>query len=207
MFNFKPKDNLFFELFTEGAQITHNSAKELRKLMDSLSNPDETLEAISKLENVGDTVTHRLIEYTKKMFITPLDREDIFNISKEIDNVTDNIDSAAHRFIMYNVQAPTEEAIKIIDKLVAATEDLVAIISQLKTLNKNDDMLEKIIEINTLENESDVLYRDAITKLFKDPEDLLYVIKWKDLYKYLEDSVDCCEKLANEIRGVVMKYA
>jgi predicted phosphate transport protein (TIGR00153 family) len=141
------------------------------------------------------------------MFITPLDREDIFNITKCIDNVTDDIEAVAHRFYMYSVNEPTSEAVAIIDMLIKATEDLVTVVSQLKTLNKSDLMVQKIIEVNRIENEADQIYRKAVKKLFDNPTDVLYTVKWKELYKYIEDAMDSCEKLANEIRGVVMKYA
>jgi predicted phosphate transport protein (TIGR00153 family) len=207
MFNIKPKDKMFFDLFSEGVRISNESAKELRALMDVLNKPDEKLKKLSDLEHDGDTVTHKLLEHTKKMFITPLDREDIVSITREIDNVTDNIEAAAHRFYMYNLQEATPESMEILDKLVAATEALIVIISELVTLNKSELLLEKIIHVNTLENEADQIYRKAIRGLFSNVEDVLHVMKWKDIYKYLEDSMDACEKLANEVRGVVMKYA
>ena len=207
MFNFKPKDNLFFELFSKGAEIFNTSAKELKLLMNELDNPKVRLDKLVKLEHEGDLVTHELIEYTKKMFITPLDREDIFNITKGIDNITDGIESTAHLFYMYNVTSITPEAIELVDKLVAVTTDLVKVISELKHLSKSTLLIEKIIDVNTLENEADLIYRKAMRNLFENPEDLLFVMKWKDLYHHLEDSIDACETLANEIRGVAMKYA
>ncbi len=207
MFNFKPKDYLFFELFISGSKIINNSANELRLLMDNLTKPEPILEKLTVLEHEGDSITHKLIEHTKKMFITPLDREDIFRITKDIDNVTNKIEAAAHKFYIYSIETPTPEAVEIVDKLVTATEDLITIISELKTMDKSKIMLEKIIKVNVIENEADLIYRKAVKNLFDNSTDVLYVIKWKDLYKYLEDSIDACEKLANEIRGVVMKYA
>lgn len=207
MFNFKPKDDLFFELFISGSKIINSSATELRLLMNNLQNPEEILEKLTALEHEGDSITHKLIEHTKKMFITPLDREDIFRITKDIDNVTNRIEAAAHKFYSYNIDIPTPETVEIIDKIVTATEELIIIISELKTLNKSKIMLEKIIKVNVLENEADLIYRKAVKKLFDNADDVLYVMKWKDLYKYLEDSMDACERLANEVRGVVMKYA
>jgi len=207
MFNFKPKDNLFFELFSKGAEIFNTSAKELQLLMNELDNPNARLDKLAKLEHEGDVITHELIEYTKKMFITPLDREDIFNITKGIDNITDGIESTAHLFYMYNVTSATPEAIELVNKLMAVTTDLVMVISELKNLSKSTILTKKIIDVNTLENEADLIYRKAMRKLFENPDDLLFVIKWKNLYHHLEDSIDACETLANEIRGVAMKYA
>lgn len=207
MFNFKPKDDVFFNLFSEGAEITHLAAKELKALMSELESPKERLEKLTDLEHRGDKVTHQLIEHTKKMFITPLDREDIFSITKFIDDITDDIESTACRFYMYKVTTPTPEALQIVDKLVDATKELVVVISELKAHKNSKIMIDKIIDINQIENDADLIYRKAIRKLFDNPEDLLNTIKWKDLYKYLEDSIDACETLANEIRGVVMKYA
>jgi len=207
MLNFKPQDNVFFEPFSKGAEIFNNSAAQLNILMTELDNPKARLDKLVKLEHEGDLVTHELIEYTKKMFITPLDREDIFNITKGIDNITDSIESTAHLFYMYNVTEATQEAFELVDKLMAVTADLVEVIKELKFLRKSTILVKKIIDINTLENEADLIYRKAMRKLFEKPEDFLFVMKWKDLYHSLEDSIDACETLANEIRGVGMKYA
>ena len=207
MFNFKPKDNLFFELFSKGAEIFSTSAKELQLLMNELDNPKARLDKLVKLEHEGDLVTHELIEHTKKMFITPLDREDIFNITKGIDNITDGIESTAHLFYMYNMTSATPEAIELVDKLVDVTSDLVNVISELTFLSKSTILMDNIIHINIIENEADLIYRKAMRNLFEKPEDLLFVMQWKDLYHNLENGIDACETLANEIRGVVMKYA
>jgi predicted phosphate transport protein (TIGR00153 family) len=207
MFNLKPKDNVFFELFSRGAEIFNTSAKELKLIMNELDNPEARLDKLLKLEHEGDLVTHELIEYTKKMFITPLDREDIFNITKGIDNITDGIESTANLFYMYNVTSATPEAIELVDNLVTVTSDLVTVISELKSLSKSTLLMKKIIEINIIENEADLIYRKAMRNLFENPEDLLSVMKWKDLYHNLENGIDACEALANEIRGVVLKYA
>jgi len=207
MFNFKPKDKVFFELFSKGAQIFNNSANELKLLLNELDNPNERLDRLVSLEHEGDLVTHELIEYTKKMFITPLDREDIFNITKGIDNITDGIESTAHLFYMYNVTSATPEAIELVDKLMAVTSDLVIVVSELGNLSKSTIIVKKIIDVNTLENEADLIYRKAMRKLFENPDDILSVLKWKDLYHHLENTIDACETLANEIRGVGMKYA
>ncbi|HEY8891956.1 MAG TPA: DUF47 family protein [Clostridium sp.] len=207
MFNFKPKDKVFFELFSKGADVFNDSAKELQFLMNELDNPTGRLDKLVNLEHEGDVITHELIEYTKKMFITPLDREDIFNITKGIDTITDNIESTANLFYMYNVTTATPESIELVDKLITVTSVLVNVISELKYLSKSTILVKKIIEVNTIENEADLIYRKAMRKLFKNPEDILTVLKWKDLYQHLEDSIDACETLANEIRGVGMKYA
>lgn len=207
MFSIKPKDEKFFELFTKGIQISSSAAKELRALMDELSSPDKRLANLTKLEHEGDTIAHNLMDYTNKMFITPLDREDIFSITREIDNVTDDIDATGHRFYMYYIDKPTNEAIALLDNLVIATEELVSIVAELKTLHKSSAMIDKIIHVNTIENEADQIYRRAIRSLFENPSDVLFVTKWTHIYKYIEDSIDACEKLANEIWGVVAKYA
>jgi predicted phosphate transport protein (TIGR00153 family) len=206
MFNFKPKDDMFFQLFSKGIEISNAAAKGLRQLMKEFDNPKQRLEELTKLEHQGDQITHDLVEHTKKMFITPLDREDIYNITKCIDRITDNIESTAYRFFMYNITKPTDETILMLDKLVEATDELVIAISQMKTL-KSDLMLQKIIDVNKIENDADLIYRKAVKKLFDNPDDLLGIVKWKDIYKYLEDGIDSCEMLANELQGVVMKYA
>ena len=74
-------------------------------------------------------------------------------------------------------------------------------------LKKNSIVMEQIIEVNRIENEGDVVYRKALSTLFREEKDPIELIKWKHLYEQIEESIDCCENVANILEGVVMKYA
>jgi hypothetical protein len=78
---------------------------------------------------------------------------------------------------------------------------------ELKNMKKSKVLAEKIIEINRLEDEGDNIFRNAIAKLFVIEKDPLEVIKWKEIYEYLENTLDACEDVANIVEGVVMKHA
>jgi uncharacterized protein Yka (UPF0111/DUF47 family) len=78
---------------------------------------------------------------------------------------------------------------------------------QLRNLKDRDAILRACMEINRCENEGDTLLRRAVARLFQDSKDPLLVIKWKDIYEFIEDAIDRCEDVANVVEGVALEYA
>ena len=142
-------------------------------------------------------------------FVTPIDREDIYDITKRMDDIIDNIESILHRFIMFNISESSEEAKIFADFLIKATEEIVALMGLLSGMNKNvKEISDRIIAVNRIENEADVFFREVVGKLFRNESlGALEVIKWKDVYQMYENAIDACEAVVNIIGGVVMKNA
>lgn len=207
MFGVSSKEELFFTLFVESIQCAHKAAENLEKLMNNYQDINEQIKVIEEIEHEGDKCVHRIIHQLNKSFITPIDREDIFLIAKELDNITDYIESTAHRFRMLNVKTVKEDAKKMATLIVQCTKELKDIIANLKHMKKNSSLREKIIEINRIENVGDEIFRDAITSLFACEKDPIEVIKWKEIFEYLENTLDACEDVANSAEGVIMKNA
>jgi predicted phosphate transport protein (TIGR00153 family) len=163
---------------------------------------------IHDVEHEGDELVHRLMERLNKSFITPLDREDIYELTSRLDDVLDYVDAVAKRLVTFKVSVPTHHAIELGRIIVRGAEETAAGIALLRDLSQADAIIRQCAKINQLENDADQVMRDALNELFnggtKDP---MEVIKWKDLYEHLEVATDKCEDVANIIEAVLVKYS
>lgn len=207
MFRITRKEEIFFDMFIETTQNSCKAAELLVDLMNQYTNVNEKIKVIEEVEHEGDQQVHKILEQLNKSFITPIDREDIHLIAKELDNITDYIESTAHRFQMFNVLSIREEAIKLAELAVVCTKELKEVMVELKNMKRSKLLKTKVIEVNRIENEGDDIYRTAMTNLFKNEKDAIEVIKWKEILEYLENTLDACEDVANIVEGVVMKHA
>ncbi len=207
MFRISSKEGLFFDLFIESVQASCLAAEKLETLMDNYTNIDEQIKFIEEVEHEGDRHVHRILEQLNKSFITPIDREDIYLIAKELDNITDSIESTAHRFRMLNVKVIRDDAKQLGKLIVQCTQELKHLMSELKNMKKSCSLQEKVIEVNRIEDVGDEIFRNAITGLFASEKDPIEVIKWKEIFEYLENTLDACEDVANIAEGIIMKHA
>ena len=205
MINLNPKEDKFYKMFILAAKNVNEAANILRQTMDNLQQKETNACEVERLEHKGDKMVHSIIQELNKSFITPIDREDIYAIAKEMDDILDSIDSTIHRFIMFNIDEITEEAKMLSNFIVDSTNEIIGIMSELKNMKKSNDIMEKIIYVNKIENDGDTYFRQAIKDLFDNHTDVLKIIKWREIYQFLEDTIDSCEKVANIIEGVVMK--
>lgn len=207
MFRITRKEEIFFDMFVETVENSCKAAKMLVDLMKEYTNVNSKIKAIEDVEHECDQYVHKILAQLNKSFITPIDREDIFLIAKELDNITDYVESTAHRFKMFNVTTVREEAIKLAELAVVCTNELKDVMLELKNMKRSKTLKEKVIEVNRIENEADEIYRSAMANLFTNEKDAIEVIKWKEIYEYLENTLDACEDVANIVEGVVMKHA
>lgn len=207
MFRISSKEGLFFDLFIESVQASCLAAEKLESLMDNYTNIEEQINFIEQIEHEGDHHVHRILEQLNKSFITPIDREDIYLIAKELDNITDSIESTAHRFRMLNVTSIRDDAKRLASLIVQCTKELKYLMSDLKNMKRSCTLQEKVIEVNRIENVGDDIFRNAITGLFASEKDPIELIKWKEIFEYLENTLDACEEVANIAEGIIMKHA
>ncbi|MBZ9693123.1 DUF47 domain-containing protein [Clostridium botulinum] len=208
MLNFNCKEDKFYQMLLKSAEIVNEAAIELRKSLECLDKREIQVKNTSELENIGDELVRTLIKELNDAFITPIDREDIYEIIKEMDNILDSINSTVHRFIMFDITESTEELREICNMLVQATEELVVLMSELKIHGcKSKSINTKIMNISKTESEADKIFRKTVQQLFKYEENPIAIMKWKEIYQILEDTVDNCEKVANIVERVVIKNA
>lgn len=165
----------------------------------------EQAKQIKKIEHDGDTITHNIIKKLDQTFITPIDREDIHQLASAIDDVLDLIEAVADRIVIFKIQKSTPAAQKMAEILEKSTEEIAKGIAALE--NMSSEIIDKYcVEVDRLENEADRASRDAIAGLFENEKNPIEVIKWKEIYEFLEDATDCCEDVADILESVVLKH-
>lgn len=199
-----PRDEKYFEMFNLMSAHLVQGALTLRKLFVDFENQQDYANQIKNCEHQCDDLTHSIVTKLNRSFITPIDREDIYDLAGALDDVLDLIDATSSRTIIYNVEASTPPAIKLANVLYQAVEEVAKAV---RTLGTKDSATPHFIEIHRLENEGDVLYREAVAHLFESATDPVYVIKWKELYEVLEKAIDKCEDAANVIEAIALKNA
>lgn len=204
---FMPREENFFVLFDQSADLIVEGAKEFRDMLDDLENLERRTKKIKDIEHKADKVTHATVQLLFKTFITPLDREHIYSLITKMDDILDFIEAASERMFLYDIRKNTPEMIALADICIKCSHDIKIMISGLNQMKKPEEMMKKCIEINSLENEADHVLRSAIARLFKEEPDTRNLIKYKEIYELLETVTDRCEDVANIVEGIVLEYS
>lgn len=195
----------FFDLFSESAENLRMAAELLQDLIGDYRDVELKAQRIADREHEGDEVTHAIIRLLNTTFVTPMDREDIYQLATALDDVLDAIEAVSDLFVLHRIESPLPEMKAQIDVLVLAavqTEQALAALPKMKR-----ERLEPYwIEINRLENEGDQLYRRAIADLFSGEHRAMDVLKWKEVIENLEEALDGLENVANIIESTVLKH-
>lgn len=208
MFNFKKKDNEFFELFVDSAGYFRDCAVEMSKVMEDYKQAENKMKEIIDLEHRADEINDRIIDKLNQTFITPIDREDIYALANCLDDGVDFCQGTIQRVVLYHAGQPRTGAVELSQLLIEATGELVRAFELLQDIKKhNKEILDITRRISKLESEGDRVYRRDVAQLFESCISPIEVIKWKEILEYLENTLDHCEDIADLLRGVVMKYA
>lgn len=201
-FRLLPKDVRFFDLFTADGENLHAAAHALHEMVTDFDRLDERVTEIQRLEKVGDDIDRQITRRMEDAFVTPFDREDIHELTVRLDDVVDGIQATAETFIIYGIDRPTEEARELSRILAAQSVELLAALRKLDGLKDLDSHLELV---HDLEHEADGVSRAAVARLFRDQLDTLDVLKWRDLYRELENAIDAAEDAAEAIERMFHK--
>jgi predicted phosphate transport protein (TIGR00153 family) len=202
-FRLIPREEKFYDDFKAMADELRRGAR-LLEAMFAVDPPlADKAHEIKEVEHKCDFLTHEIIQRLNKTFVTPIDREDIHELAKTLDDVMDAIDNAASLVPLYKI-----------DKVRPGARELTRIIIQqcdeirvaVEALEQRKGVLERAIEINRLENEADRIHMNAISQLFDEETNPIVVLKWKELYDLLEEATDACEDVANLLENVVVKH-
>lgn len=197
-----PKEHDYFRMFSELAANLDAAAQLLVKFMND-GDRQSIAAAILEHEHVGDKIVHDIVRRLNKSFITPIDREDIYNLVATADEILDSIEEAAGLMIIYRVGEATDYARRQAEVIAKATPILRECMDNLE---KPKGLDERIIAVNSLENDGDRIEREAIASLFEGDTKCTDIIKWKDIYETLESAIDECEHVANVIESIVLKH-
>jgi len=201
-FSLLPRDRTFFDLFIQAGQNTLHAARLLDEMMNTWPDSGSLSREIVIAEQEGDRITHEIIKRLNSTFVTPIDREDIYGLATQMDDIVDFTEEAADFLGLYKIEAPMEQAQALTKVLVACCEQLAM---GLEGLPSFKDLDKYWIEIHRLENDGDRISRDAVASLFSNGIDPMVVIRWKDMFAVLEEAIDATETAAQILEGIVIK--
>jgi predicted phosphate transport protein (TIGR00153 family) len=200
-----PRTTEFYILFAKAGANALEAARKTEERFRTYPNATVTQEDVKAIEHEGDRITHDIIQLLNTQYVTPFDREDIYELVTAIDDVVDLIEEASDLIELYGVDSATRYAVRQCEIIVSAVECLERGLAGLKALGGLQPIL---VELKSYEDEGDRVAREAIAALFQDPRiDPLIVIRWKDIYEALEGAVDACETAANVLGNIVVKNA
>ncbi len=195
-FRLLPKDVKFFGLFIEDGENLELAAGRLLEMVERFDRLDERVTEIQALEKRGDEIDREINRRLEDAFVTPFDREDIHELTVRLDDVLDGIQAIAETLVIYDVTRPTDESRRLAAIIAEQSVELIAALRGLDGLKGLEPHLKAV---HDLEHEADGLSRAAVARLFREAGDPLEVIKWRDLYAALEDTIDAAEDAAEAI--------
>jgi uncharacterized protein len=201
-FSLVPRDRVFFDLFIEAGRNSLRAAQLLDRMMTDWPDDAGLARDVLKAEQEGDRITHDIFQRLNSTFVTPIDREDIYGLATQLDDIVDYTEEAADFLGLYKIEAPMEQAQALTKVLVGACGQLAEALEHLREFRGLDKYW---IEIHRLENEGDRISRDAVASLFSDGIDPMVVIRWKDIFAVLERAIDSTETAAHTLAGIVIK--
>jgi predicted phosphate transport protein (TIGR00153 family) len=197
-----PKDDKYFTLLSEMATHVSRGGSLFAKVFQDYASHVAYAEQIKQIEvecdDLGATITRRL----NSSFITPIDREDIYLLVTELDDVIDMLNDLARRLDIYDVSEPRPDAAEIAALLSRATAEIADAFS---LLEQHKELGEHCNNIRQIEKRADAMYNAAVRRLFKEEKNPIEVIKWMSLYEELENSIDRCKDVAEALEAVLVK--
>jgi uncharacterized protein Yka (UPF0111/DUF47 family) len=199
---FAPRDRAYFELFEEAGQNAVLATDLLERMLVNFPDTRHLAAQILDCEHEGDRITREIIDRLNHTFVTPIDREDILALASALDDVVDYAEEVADLLVLYQIEAPMDQAISLARVLNQACQEVGEAIPLLRGFR---DLSGHTVEVNRLENEGDRITREAVASLFDAPIDPMVVIRWKDLFERLEAAIDSTEHVAYILEGIVIK--
>lgn len=193
---------MIHRLFVDAGRNAHAAAL---VLLDLVRDPErrELGETLHAHEHDGDQITHDVIHAlaTRRAQLKTIDAADAFRLAGAVDDIVDYADEAGDAIILYRVEAPMEQAIRLAEVLVLATGQVA---DGLAMLGVYDQLAPVLAEIHRLENVGDILSRGGIAALFETGIDPMVVIRWKDIFGRLEDAIDACQTVGHMLEGAAL---
>jgi predicted phosphate transport protein (TIGR00153 family) len=175
----------------------------LGQLLDRF--PDDGAELIEQIkahEHRGDQLTREVIDLLNRTFVTPFDRDDIYDLAGALDDVCDNVDEAADNLGSYGASQVPARAREQAQVILEAAMQLDEAVGHLEGFRDSD---EELAALRALEDDGDRLLRDALGELFRNEPDPVAIIRWKDIHERLEEAVDACENAADVLEAIYVK--
>ena len=200
-------DKFYFENFAASTALSKEAAIYLVECLENYD-PEKLRQMISQMHTIehnADIKKHEMNEALAKAFVTPVDREDLDMLSRQLDDVTDEIEEVLQKFYINNILTVEPAAIAFAKKIVLCCQLLNQLMADFENFKRSKNIKPLIIAINDVEEECDRLYLKSMRELSKAGADPLHVIAWRDIYRCLEGCADACEHVSECVGSVIMK--
>jgi uncharacterized protein len=197
-----PQKREFYVLYSRAARNAVEIARLLVRLLNEFPANGDLLRDIKELEHEGDRLTRELVDLLNRTFVTPFDRDDIYELASALDDICDHIDEAAGNISGYGVTEIRQAAKDQAQVILRSTEKLREAVERLEGFK---DAERQLHELRDLEDEGDRLNREAVSQLFKTETDAISILRWKDIHEQLEEAVDSCENAADVLEAILVK--
>ena len=203
----KKQDAYYFETFTACLDDACKAAQLLDRSMREFDPAQikETLDEMHNIEHAADDKKHELLNVLAKAFITPIEREDIADLSGSIDTLVDKLEEVCIRLYIHNIQSIRTGAMNMLDVVIRSCEEVCRLMEEFADFRHSKKLKDYIIKINSLEEESDRLFIANMRELHVTQLDIHEVLAWEEIYTYLEKCADACEEIADQVENIVMK--
>ncbi|MRR09979.1 DUF47 domain-containing protein [bacterium] len=206
-FSLIPKEAQFFDLFDKQAAVITTAAACFKDLAVNARFDDAGVERMKDIEHQCDEITHDIIDRLNRSFITPFDREDIYELAHELDDLVDMMFSVSKRMRLYKLEGNNPDLVKFAELIEQSVRCLAKALGSLRHSKVHKPILVCCIEINRLENDGDHLRDQVIGGLFDKATDPVTVIKWKEIFEGVETCLDIAEDVSNVIESILVKNA
>jgi len=207
---FVPKDHSFYPLFEEDAKNLVKASELLNELL-STSDPEEherIYVEIKNVEHAGDVITDKAYQQLNKSFITPFDREDIHELTANIDNVVDSINGIGRRICLYKPKKLLPVFKEMAEMIVEASKHIQICIHCLNdTAANKKEITEACDRIKQIEHKADDYYFIAVSELFEKEQDPSELLKNNKILEILERCVDEQEDVSDTVKTILIKMA
>jgi len=167
---------------------------------------DEWIKEVKELEHTCDINTHQAMNWLESTFIVNYDREDIYRIAADLDDIVDFMDAAATRISLYSLNEIMPDLVCLAEVLEAACKETAKAVRAISGPKLNRSVLEICKNVKNYEEEGDKIYHRVLAALFKGERPPLDVIKFKEIIEDIERSLDKCNQTAMNVESIIFKY-
>jgi predicted phosphate transport protein (TIGR00153 family) len=189
-------------MFAESARHLLDGAALLAEMLGDGNDREGIAKRMRDAEHAADETTHNIIRRVNTTFVTPFDREDIYALASDLDDVMDYVEAAADLVVLTGLGTLPAEMSQQTALLQRAAQTTAEAMPRLRTMK---DLSDYWIEVNRLENEADKLYRRLLSRLYSGEFDALEILKLKEVADQLEEAADAFEHVANVVETIAVK--
>ena len=206
-FRFFPKEFKFYDLLEQQADYAVAAAVFFKQVVAKGQVDTDSLSKMRDIEHRGDEAAHEIIDRLNRTFITPFDREDIYALTKELDDVTDMLYTIVRRLHVYKLAGVDKRLAEFSSVIEDSVRAVALTVRGLRNMKDSKAILPSYVEIHRLENVGDTMRDTVLAELFDTEKDPIMVIKRKEIYEDAETVLDVCEDVANVVESILVKNA